>query len=104
MVAMGSDCTEVETRFAAGGLLLLIRCSKQGTVHEPPGLETEIWLHVGEAVRSALNGDPKRGKKGSGPPPVTTTSLAGRERLGVVGVKMYVLCRGDACLAGRAGA
>lgn len=60
---------------------------QQGTVHEPPGLETDIWLHVGEAVRSALTGDPKRGKKGSGPRPVTTTSLAGRERLGV-GVKM----------------
>lgn len=75
---------------------------QQGTVHEPPGLETEIWLHVGEADRLALNGDPKRGKKGSGPRPVTTTSLAGRERLGV-GVKMYILCTVEGMRAWQAG-
>lgn len=49
----------------------------------------------------ALNGDPKRREKGSGPPPVTTTSLAGRERLGV-GVKMYCV-EGMCAWQGRAG-
>lgn len=87
------DCltdAEVETRVAAGGCADTVRCSTQGTVHEPCA-KRKACLHVGGAWQSALNGDPGTKRAVSGPAPGDDSELG---RPGRLGRDWDVLCRG----------